>query len=403
MVNRDVGDVFGNFALVVLFPGYLTYHFLANLGVIGQFLGGYFGVVSLLLLPFLLLLWLLQAMNRGLQTYEVLVVIFLTFCIFWTVAHYLAGAPETGTFSTFAGTMAATTLLAVLFLATRLVGSAPRGGLYLALSILMAAGIISLLDETLVLTAVFGIPADSPEYVSYQGYARSILVVALLALVACKGVVLCVHVALTAVVLFIVGARAEFAGFLVAVACMGPFWVLSQARVLLYLLLAVAVAIPLLLGSGIDLQSYRVFELLSIQESTSFQSRSALTVAAWDSIVNSPILGAYGSHLPGNYAHNALGSWVSFGLVGFALYVYLIAHALIGSFIRMARSGKVDSLVAASYVFNAYSAVMVIAAKHVSDPVIALGWGLYAAVLWAEKPSADRARPKRWATAPLTV
>jgi hypothetical protein len=77
----------------------------------------------------------------------------------------------------------------------------------------------------------------------------------------------------------------------------------------------------------------------------------------------------------GKYAHNALSAWVSFGLLGFIAYVGVTVAALFKAAAALLRRHP-DPLWKFAFYVNMSSTVLIVAAKPVFWPMVALGWGL---------------------------
>ena len=379
-------------AFVLLFPGYLFYHFALANGLIPPFLGGYFGIASLLLLPFLLLPLALRVLGSGLGVFEWCVLLLVLYFAAWAAIHFFAGAEYQRGLPNLSSSIAFITLIAVLFVAARFlpVRDLTPWSLYAFLYLGMAIVVFANTGPGFVIQAIVSTIGGTTEVSTYQGLARSVLVFAALVLAASGSAFALFSIGLTLAVLLFIGARSEFAGFVIMVIALAPVWLRTRPAAFSGLVVTAGAAIVALIVTGIALEGFRILELLDLERSTSFQGRRAMARAAWETIQASPILGDYGSETIG-YAHNALSAWVTFGLGGFLLYVGLVVWACAGSAVRvLSAPASASSLLLASYCFNVYSLVMIIAAKHVSDPVIAIGWGLYAAVLAAERRSLAR-------------
>ncbi len=379
-------------AFLLLFPGYLFYHFAVANGLIPSFLGGYFGIASLMLLPFLLLPLVLRALGPGLGTFEWCVMLLLLYFASWAGLHFFVGAEYQRGLSRLSSSIAFITLIAVLFIAARFlrIRSLPPMSAYSLLYVAMAIVVLANVGPDLVIQVIVSAIGNTTEVSTYQGLARSVLVFAALVLAASGSVFALVSIGVTLTVLLFIGARSEFAGFAIMVVALAPVWFRTRPGAFVGLLAAGLAAIGVLVYVGLAMEGFRILELLDLERSSSFQGRQEMARAAWQTIESSPLLGDYASETIG-YAHNALSAWVSFGLGGFLLYAGLVVWAFAGSAIRvLSAPASASSLLIASYCFNVYSLVMIIAAKHVSDPVIAIGWGLYAAVLAIERRSAPR-------------
>ena len=373
----------GLLSIALLFPGFLFYHFGVANGVFAPVLGGYFGIVTILLLPFLLLPFVLRMLSGGLSTFEWSVLLFFAYCMLWAAIHAVAGSYYQSGLALFFENLAYLILLTGLFLAARLfpVSAVRPVSMMTILFVGMAAVVIANIGENLLIQVIANSMQNDDGVSSYQGFARSVLVIGVLMLCGLRGVLLLASVAVTLGMLLFIGARSEFAGYLIVCLAMLPVWLKLSRRVLLGAGLLVAAIAIIFVFTEFSLETFRIRELLDLERSTSFRSRREFTLGAIETISQSPVLGEYGSDDHG-YAHNALSAWVTYGLLGMVLYVGLIVFAIGGAVRRILLAPTSASPTAiAAYCFGVYSLVMVIFAKHISDPVIALGWGFYAAAV----------------------
>ncbi|MNL34272.1 hypothetical protein D3C87_1562360 [compost metagenome] len=120
----------------------------------------------------------------------------------------------------------------------------------------------------------------------------------------------------------------------------------------------------------------RILGLSDINDDPSVIARAALTTNAWLSISNAPIMGNYGSYLPGNYAHNILSAWVDMGYAGLVTLVLLLVFAgtsLILAYQHMIRT-PVFLVTAALLAANL---VLLLVAKHYTYQLLPIALGAY--------------------------
>ena len=137
----------------------------------------------------------------------------------------------------------------------------------------------------------------------------------------------------------------------------------------------------------------RIFEVLDISSSKSWAGRLSLQRKALDQIAQNPLMGRFGGHVlredtgnyakghTGRYAHNALSAWVTYGLAGFLLYLFL---TLFGFFVpaREVILKRQDTpLWTLAFMLNFVCLLLVIVSKPVYWPLPALGWGVLAQAL----------------------
>ncbi|MGC4026762.1 MAG: hypothetical protein QM744_17470 [Mesorhizobium sp.] len=185
-----------------------------------------------------------------------------------------------------------------------------------------------------------------------------------------------------AALLFVEGARSEFVGFIAAVGVVDGTAMLKQPKALLSIGIAAIPAFFIVNEKWADIEQSRQFQLLDIGNASSWIARQEFLQFALNQITAHPFAGVFAGHLEwewpvsvGAYAHNVISVWVSFGIVGFALYSILVASSVKTSFtvLRQTKGSPVSRL--SAYV-NTLSLVLIIASMSVFWPIVALGWGL---------------------------
>ncbi|MBB5661412.1 hypothetical protein [Brevundimonas halotolerans] len=180
---------------------------------------------------------------------------------------------------------------------------------------------------------------ETGDVASYQGFARSVFVLsfALLAWSRTRSEQIGIWL-ISSLLLFLISARSEFAAYIATTLIVA--FVIQKAHPARTALLVFGVVVVWVLTSGLgtsiaeSLGQSRHVGLLDLSADTSWNARQEMQAYAIDQIAGSPIVGDYGGHIYfddmqlGSEAHNALSAWVTFGLVGFCLYVGLTAAAL---------------------------------------------------------------------------
>lgn len=226
---------------------------------------------------------------------------------------------------------------------------------------------------------------------SYQGFARSVLVLsfALLAWSRNRSEQIGIWL-ISSLFLFVIGARSEFAAY-VGTTLLGAF-IIRKAHPARTLLIVVGVVLVWVMASGLgasiaeSIGQSRQVGLLDIGADTSWNARRAMHEFALGQIADQPIFGIYGGHLffynpeLGSEAHNALSAWVTFGVLGFCLYVGLTMAALWLS-IRffLARPQRPD--VRFGFYMAMSASILIFTAKSVYWAEPALAWGMVAALV----------------------
>jgi hypothetical protein len=97
--------------------------------------------------------------------------------------------------------------------------------------------------------------------------------------------------------------------------------------------------------------------------------------------MRSPILGVYAGQVKahgkfGDYVHNALGMWRSFGLVPFLLYIGLALAAVVTAAKRVIIEGADDPRWHFMLYVSVFCLLLIVGAKSIYWPLPALAWGL---------------------------
>lgn len=382
--------------LFVLFPGFFLYHTGIAFGVIPPILGGGFGSSAVLLgVPLLALQS--RAFLRGSTSFlalDGLVLGLSAFIVLWSTLHYALGADDQRSWDLFFYSVSATYLWLVVYAAAR---NAAVGGRRFQRASACAMVLFLVVTTTNASEFQFVSARMSSEDTSaagYQGFARSALVTSMLLLSARTGLWESALFLGGLVLLFLLGARSEFAGFLFAAI---PMTVLKRATLraaLLQLFGKACCAAVLAVAFDIFRSESRILELLDVGRASSYVSRTELRAHAVQTIIDHPFLGDYGSHLRhggiGAYSHDALSAWVSYGLLGFLLFTSVLLYALTVALVAGVRD-RTSPVAASAVALSVYACVQAIGAKPVYDPVFALAWGLSAS---AAIQASGRALPR---------
>jgi hypothetical protein len=227
--------------------------------------------------------------------------------------------------------------------------------------------------------ATFAAQDDDSQFSTYQAIGRSLLVSSVLVASFCRTNGRRVAVlALGCITLLLVGSRSDFFSlailtFLLTVRVLyrnrGNLFGVGGAAALI----AGGFAIwPLFLST-------RNAEILDLSQSSSWQSRVELQVAALDVIRHNPILGDFGYYLrdggAGAYSHNALSAWTNFGVLGFALFMGVLLYMSGISALRWVDRGE-NSRWFVAFNLNLAALVQAIVASPVFAVLPGLAWGM---------------------------
>ncbi|MCE8015061.1 hypothetical protein HOP62_03105 [Halomonas sp. MCCC 1A17488] len=387
----------------VLFPGFILYHTLVAMGVIPAVLGGLFGVVSVLmfivycaLLPSQL--YLLLTASRG---YALVTLCFFVYVLLWSAVNYgLIGGSVMQ--AALIQTVETLVLWLVLFvLGYRIPLDSPRLARAFWIAFVLIAGYLAFHVATTGQWMFFArrmleVEAEAGDSVStYQGYARSALVLLLfLIAVSERAVVRAVLIVLGAFVMFVLGARSELYAFLALSGLLLLLWAGMSVKYMLTLLAVVGVLMALVVSQFEALAGSRQLQIFDLSGTSSWLARQNLGQRAVAQILESPLLGRFGGHIAsaqvtGGYAHSMLSAWVNYGLLGFALYLGLTLFAFVGAAYRLILLGDRGGRWVFAFSVNFVCLLLMVLAKPVFWPLPALGWGAFANALVASRRERD--------------
>lgn len=371
---------------LVLFPGFVVYHYAVSSGWMPAFLGGLFGSVSLVLagIGLIQLSGYFQARVTKTLIFEWTFVFFVVYLFVWTIvagiviASMAYAAPAVmESFATLA------IWLAVFFVGSRTRIQSKENYFILVLLALMIVGLFfyamlsykSFIGPYL----LFQGQTDQNNLSStYQGIARSIVVVTIvIASMQSKFWRQLFVLFLSIIWLASLGSRAHlFATILVALS----LFALSAFRkknlrssvLLMVVLIAVSYAmIEVVLST-------RAAEIFRLSESASWQARLTAQSRVVETLTQNPFLGAFGYHHdePVGYSHNALSAWAQYGAIGFSLYIFLIIYALWLSAKKLIFQERISPLWYASFQLNLMALILAAVTEPIMGSVFpALGWG----------------------------
>lgn len=381
----------------LLYPGFFFYHFLVATGGVPPFLGGFYGVVTGLMLPVLILFFVYGVYRKHIRINRLDVVFFLLclYCLLWACIYKVFGSDYQGGGDIFVHSISGVFIWMVNYILFRRVESIQRRGLLLLLlsgfwmlgvawGNEVAGGYIARNFADLSVQDVIA---------SYQGFARSavVLLFILMAWVAKRWLMVVYYMGL--VLLFLLSARSEFVGFFVV----GFVIVTMRLGVRKYLLLASPVFIFgffVLLDAAYDFgRSSRILGLMDLQADTSLANRMEMNSRALSSILEHPFIGDYGAYIVGggigDYAHNMLSAWVDFGLIGFIAFSYLLLSAIHIS-TGAVRRNAFDDKALIGFSFALFGLILAIFAKSMFFPLFAAGWGASAGLLESRTEQGNR-------------
>jgi hypothetical protein len=378
---------------IAVFPGYFIYHFLLATELIPAVLGGLIGNLSILIASYCIFLsfYLLRDSVWGGLNLSRLFLCAWGFYFIWAV---------TGAFTVLGESHAPTairevTAMLVYWLSMFFVGSMFKlDGWVSKTAFIVAASavIVCLIASVLLYASLLGplmvfSPSDDAEVASstYQGAGRSIVITSVVAAAYVSGQWRQLGIlTLAVVVLLSLGSRT----YLVAGSACLVFWA-CVAAVRHKQLIALTLFVGLVGTAAYSIREFvaetRAGELVDLAGSASWQDRVVVMDRAWNAIASNPFLGDFAYHIrnwgTGNYAHNALSAWPEFGLIGFLLYLSLLAIFAVTAFRRMFST---DPRWQAAVGLNVVTLVVILA-EPVYSLVPAVGWGFVVNALMYER------------------
>ncbi|HIE59536.1 MAG TPA: O-antigen ligase domain-containing protein [Sulfurovum sp.] len=317
-----------NFAFFIIFPLFFLYHVLVAKNYLPPFLGGYFTVMILVNLPFLIISTiLLSGVKKNHITFiEILFFILLLYFFLISVVNFFFNPIPDKTL------MLVHSIQGILFLFICYVlgkyidihNQFLKKIIIFTLIIFMLL-IISNLNEY----SMFDLSKKTNMNISYQGYARILTVLGFFSIAMIKNIKYSLAIFIVAsVALFFNGARTEFVIFNLT----GLMYYILLKPKLLFPLIVIFLSMLLFIIFNDSIQQFllhnRLFELLLDREnSTSGNARLNTIILAVQTIQDYPLFGNYGSYIEvggiGWYAHSIISAWVDLGLFGFLIYIFM--------------------------------------------------------------------------------
>ncbi|RFC66974.1 MULTISPECIES: O-antigen ligase family protein [Mesorhizobium] len=371
-----------NIAYLFLFPFFYFVYLGSAAGIWNT--SSYFGSVAIATVAIYVLIFPIPVMRRmsAASGKSALFITLLLWCALWTLWHWY----ETDKYPAEAYTQIIQMILfwVALFFVGLFVDPSRKqtfriAGISIAAMIAVSAYFVDAETRMVNLRSVF----DTESIPSYQGFANAALLTGLLLLSNLRGrrwrlfwMVVC------AALLFVNGARSEFVGFLAATGIVEGISILRKPKAIFSTSVALIPLYFIISDRWSDIENSRQMQLLDFANSTSWIARQDFMQLALDQIAAHPISGVFAGHFEwewpvsaGAYAHNALSAWVSFGIIGFSLYV-LLTLICVKSSLSLLEHAEVSPTFRLSAYVNILSFILIIASKNVFWPVIALGWGL---------------------------
>jgi len=388
---RNVSAV--GFAL--LFPGFLVYHTLLSLRLIPPFIGGGFGptAASLAVLYVILLPKITPMLTREVGWYLLWVVALLVYVTLWTVAHFFIGSAS----RTAAVQSIETAILwfVLFFVGCLLPFESQKLSRLFFLCFWLMVGYLAFFvistGDLMFYARQQAAEGSETAVATYQGFARSALVINIFLLAVRKSIRERVAILTLGIFsLFVLGARSELYAFISAALVLLGVWALKSTKYKIIFVLLIF-ASGLVGGSMLDkLAPSRQLQVLDLDSSSSWMARKELKSRAMTNIYSNPVFGSFGAHVSddgstGEYAHNFLSAWANYGVIGLFLYVGITAWALLGAGAKVLFYRSENPVWTMALAMSFISLLLMAVSKSVFWPVPALAWGVYAQAVWSTK------------------
>lgn len=363
------------------------------MGYISPILGGFFGPMSVVAFPIIIYIYIncILKYKSKLSAIDIVFLLLMAFSVAVSVVNFADGRLAFGDTKMLIWSLSGVLFNITMYIVSRSVPFESikfRKCIYFSLFGMFFVALLNVGD-----TGIFYLQEDSPykEVVAtYQGFARSIAVIALVAIALVDGLLIfAISVFIGVLTLFLNGARTELVCFIFSAIIL----TFTRYGILKILFLSAGFVLSITLAVySLSAEKYEKFvgnnrnlQLINLDNATSAQERKYLHEFAIRTIWENPILGDYASYLNiegasdiGSVAHNILSAWVNLGILGFIGYISIILLILL-SIIKnwkKVRAGNVEwNLVIA---FSSFSIVAMIFGKDYTYMIFGLAVGFCA-------------------------
>lgn len=373
------------FMFFALFPGYVIYHLLISYQLISPFLRGYFGIMTAVV-AFVYVLKISSVLNISVKQNSLIALINILLFI----------------------NALAITLIAILNNSLNILLAVEQSfimliswicffslGIYMMRSDLpkliqiniwffisflffVVYYVISTKSVMLSLADISGV--DESKVSGYQLIAQNISIIGYLLLCFAKNSKKLFMIILSfTFVLFFVGARSDFAIFIVCSLLLTLLKSRFNLKYFLSIILAIGVSTFVFFNYKDNLGDSRQLQLLNISDASSWQARESLRLEGIQAIKNNPIFGSFGAHVKdgdaGAYIHNILSAWENYGLLFFVFFMINSLYITISSFKKyMKTNSQKWSYV---FIFNFSCLAIVCISQPIFWAIPFMAWGIY--------------------------
>lgn len=371
---------------MILFPGYVIYNFGVMAGFWQAFIGGLFGVSSVIF-SFFGIAYLLKhpiARFSASPQLEQVFSLFLLFLLVWSFCAFIVISNVS--YSSLALKNSIYTLIiwiATYFVAVRydLHDKKNYHILRVAVTLILLFFLYAIVsnESMMGIFMIFnGSHLDGEIHATYQGVGRSILVIALVLTAFQKRYLRKILIMVVAMIILVAtGSRAHlFAMMALIVLALGVsgFRLRNMPRVVGGAMIVAAVSY---FFHQYFFES-RAAEIFDLDLSTSWQARLDALEGVIAVITANPFFGAFGYYINASegYAHNFLSAWAEYGFVGFVLYMGMLIYSMLITLPHIFRTQNVDPVWMIAFQFNFVAILLAIASEPINASVFpALAWG----------------------------
>lgn len=383
-------DASARWGFLVLFPGFIVYHYAVAAEWIPRFAGGLFGAVCsvLAVIGAVHVARRLHTFGSGMPGLERAFLLFWLYLLVWTLIASIGIATRAYVIPALMTSLATLSIwLAVYFVGSRFEAS-DRSRTWLSLSVLAVALVFghAMVAHASVLgpflTFQYGDDADPGEAIAtYQGAGRSIMATAIVLAALQRTFWSQMFILVLSVLgLLCLGSRAHLFATVALLLTLAMTLGFRRESRKWTLLLLIALMIGGVASAELFLNT-RAAEVFDLGQSASWQARLMAQSRALEIIAQAPFFGDFGyHHRPSEYAgyaHNILSVPAEFGGAAFLFFLALLVYALFLSATRVILRAQISPLWLAAFQANFTALLLALASEPIFSSVFpALGWGL---------------------------
>lgn len=366
------------YSALLLFPGFFFYHTVIGIGLIPPVIGGFFTPIAILIL--ILYLPLYFTLYPRLSKTFILYFLFFICWAFYIFTAYVIKYRVNNLELLSWGLIAVITNVASYITMLHFNLSDKRTIKYFSISFIIMCLIVLFYSNN----GRFYLKAESDidGVASYQGFARSLLFVCYICYVAYNKLLSKIIIMMVAtIILFMNSARSELIFFIFSISI---FNLINLRRDKFSIVLTLLLIFFVIINFDYILAKFsnnRLFELIHISKSTSFEGREEFSIKAWQVIQNHPLAGDYGYYIDiyggGSYAHNILSAWADFGIFGFLVFLGIGIYLFVFCIKKIVFENADDKTINLLFLFSSTLLISYLTAKDYSHIFFGLSLGLY--------------------------